>query len=307
MSNGLITTGSFPKDLLPGVNKWFGARYNAIPQVYKDIFKMETSDRNYEEDVAFAGPGIAPRKNQGEETSYSSANQLYVARYVHNPYGIGMKITREARDDGMTLKIAKQFSEMIAESMAHTKNIVSTNILNRAFDNNYNMGSDSDLVALCSDSHQTNAGLVSNRAAVGSDLSELSLEQAILDIEAMKDFSGKRAYLNAKKLIVHNDNQFEAFRILKSELRVGTADNDANAIKDMVKLPEGFCTNRYLTDPGAFFITTDSREGLKGFTRVAPELRTDQEFDSDIWKYKGYERYSFGCSDWHGIYGNPGA
>ncbi len=301
-----ITTGSVAKALMPGVNKWFGMSYDEIPSEYTDIFKMEGSERNFEEDVNHYGLALASVKPEGQKFDYDDMAQGFLKRYVHVTYGLGFIVSREAVEDNLYLELAEKRAKALAFSMRQTKENVAANILNRAFNSSY-VGADA--VELCSTAHvrSRDAATFQNKLTTDADISEASLEQMAIDIMDMKNDAGLRISLMPRKLIVPTALVFEAERILKSTLQNDTANNALNALRSKGILPEGVAVNHYLTDNDAYFMLTNCPEGLKGFQRRALELKDDTDFDTENMKFKATERYCFGWTDPRGVYGTSGA
>jgi len=301
----MINTGAISKALRPGVNSWFGLAYNQYPEEYKQIFDTMMSSMNFEEDVNVNGFGLATVKPEGMALSYDSMQQGFLKRYVHVTYALGYVISREAIEDNLYIKLAQQRSEALARSMKQTKENVAANILNRAFNSSY---TGADALELCSTAHLlSKGGTFSNKIATAADLSEASLEQALIDISGFVDDANLRMSARGMKLIIPRQLQFEAQRILKNMDRPGTAERDINAMVSLGMLPGGIVMNHYLTDTDAFFIKTDVAEGLKHFSRRALEIKDDSDFDTENVKFKASERFSFGWTDPRGIYGSPGA
>lgn len=297
---GTITTGNHPKDLWPGIKAWFGASYKEYPEEYREIYQVEKSTKAYEEEPGLSGFGLAAIKGEGAAVSYDSETQRYTKRYTHTVYGLGYVVTREALDDGQYEIVSKRRSKRLAFSMRQTKEIVGANVLNRAETSGYTGG---DGVVLLSTSHTSTAGTWSNKLSTAADLSEAALEDLVIQISQATNDRGLNIALRPKKLIVAPGNMFEAKRILKSEMRSGTADNDLNALKGMFD----FTVNHYLTDSDAWFILTDCPEGLKMFERRALEFNQDNDFDTENARAKSTMRFSVGWSDPHGVYGSMGA
>jgi hypothetical protein len=297
---GVITTGNHPKALWPGINAWFGASYKEHPEEFREIFAVEKSSKNYEEEVALSGFGLAAIKAEGAAVSYDSETQGFTKRYSHTVYGLGYVVTREEMDDGQYEAVSKRRAKRLAFSMRQTKEIVAANVLNRAETSGYNGG---DGVVLLSTSHTSTAGNWSNKLATAADLSEASLEDMVIQISQALDDRGKNIAIRPKKLVIPVNLMFEAKRILKTEGRVGTADNDLNALKGMFD----FTVNHYLTDTDAWFMLTDAPDGLKMFERRALEFKTDDDFDSENARAKSTMRFSVGWSDPRGVYGSLGA
>lgn len=298
------TRGSLPRALWPGVKSWFGTEYADYPRFAERMFNMDTSSMAFEDDVEIVGMGMAHVKSEGNSTDYESITQGYTSRYTHVSYGLGFIVTREEFDDNQYNKVARARSRALARAFRHAKETVSANVLNNAFSGSYLGG---DGVALLSNAHPTRAGNQSNILAVAADFSEASVEDLFKLMMQAKDSSGMPIPMRATKLIVGTDNAFEVERLFKSVGRVGTADNDTNALRSMGVLPSEIIVNPYLTDSDAWFIVTDVQDGLKGYTRTALEIRRDNDFDTLNLKVAGFERYSFGWSDWRGLYGTAGA
>lgn len=300
-----INTGAIAKALWPGVNTWYGLSYNEIAMQYTEIFKTESSEKNFEEDVNHYGLGLAVVKPEGENISYDTMAQAFLKRYTHITYGLGFIVTREAMEDNLYMELAQKHATRLGISMRQTKENVGANVLNRAFDGNY-VGADG--LELCSDAHLlSKGGTYKNELTTAADLSEASLEQMCIDIMDLKDDAGLRISVMPRKLVVPKELCFEAERILKSSLQNDTANNALNALKSKGVLPEGYTVNRYLSDQDAFFILTDCPEGLKHMQRRNAAIDKDLDFDSENVKYKASERYVFGWTDPRGIFGSPGA
>lgn len=301
-----ITTGSVARALMPGVNKWFGMSYDEIPAEYAEIFKMEASEKNFEEDVNHYGLALASVKPEGQKFDYDDMAQGFLKRYVHVTYGLGFIVSREAVEDNLYLELAEKRAKALAFSMRQTKENVAANILNRAFNSSY---TGADAVELCSTAHvrSRDAATFKNKLTTDADISEASLEQMAIDIMDMKNDAGLRISLMPRKLIVPTALVFEAERILKSTLQNDTANNALNALRSKGVLPEGVAVNHYLTDANAYFMLTNCPEGLKGFQRRALEVKDDTDFDTENMKFKATERYCFGWTDPRGIFGTQGA
>lgn len=299
-----ISRAQLLKELVPGLNKLFGLEYATYPMEYKDIFEADTSDRSFEEEQKLSGFGNARTKREGEAIEYDSAQEAWTARYTHETIALGFSLTEEAVEDNLYGSISKRYIKALARSMANTKEVKGAAILNGAFSGTVY----GDGVALCSTSHPlVGGGTNSNRPTTGADLNETSLEAAVIQISQWTDERGLLLAARPKKLIVPPNLMFVATRLLETELRTATADNDTNAMRVMGTIPEGSCVNHYLTDTNAWFIKTDVPNGLKHFTRVAMQTGTDGDFDTGNMRYKARERYSFGVSDPLGIFGSPGA
>ena len=301
---GVITTGSTPKLLWPGLNAIWGMEYNEYPPEWKQLFEMNYSDKNYEEDVALTGMGLAPVKSEGESLQYDTMKQSYVSRYSNVAYSIGFVITREEIEDNLYAQFGAQRSRNVAYSMHQTKENVGANIFNRAFSGSYLGG---DGVSMINSTHPVEGGSFSNTLTVAADLSEASLEQALIDISNFRDNRNNRIQVKGRCLAVPPSLMFEAQRILKNPERPGTADRDINAMYSMGLLPDGFKTNHFFSDSDAWFILTDCPNGLKYFERAAPRFESDNDFTTKNALFSGYERYSFGWTDPRGIFGSPGA
>lgn len=300
----VITTGSFAKDLWPGVNKWYGDAYSEYPVEFTEIFGEESSSLAFEEDVGISGFGLAAEKPEGRGINYDDARQGFVDRYIHTVYALGFIITREMYEDGISGTVALKRARALAFSMRQTKEILGANILNRAFDSDYTYGDGKELCSLLRPN--VSGGTWQNELTTASDLNEAALEQACIDIANFTNDRGLRIAVRPMKLIINVNNTFESTRVLKSELRPGTTDNDLNAIRALGMIPE-VVINHYLTDTDAWFLKTDCPEGLKWFNRRSEEFDTDNDFDTENARFKSSFRASWGCTDKRGIYGSPGA
>ncbi|RMH21708.1 MAG: hypothetical protein D6698_02315 [Gammaproteobacteria bacterium] len=299
-----ITTGHFGKALWPGINAWWGKAYNEYPEEWSKIFDKATSRRAFEEDVQVSSFGLAPVKREGAPVAYDTEEQGFVTRYTHLVYALGFIITREMVEDDLYDIVGERRAKALAFSMRQTKETVAANVLNRAFNSSFVYG---DGQPLLSASHPNVAGgTFSNRLAVDSDLSEAALEQACIDIAKFTDDRGLKIAAMPEKLIIPVDLMFEVDRILKSEYRPGTNNNDINALNLQGRFKD-VVVNHYLTDTDAWFIKTNVPNGLKCFQRRPVDFSMDNDFDSDNAKYKATERYSFGCTDPRGVFGSPGA
>lgn len=301
-----ITTGNFPKALLPGVKEWFGASYKEMPTYWDKIFNVVDSDSAYEEYVEYSGLGLAAVKPEGASILYDAHSQGPTTRLTNVTYGLGFIITEEAREDNKYMKIARTRSRMLGRAMRQTKEIVHANILNRAFNSSYVGGDGKELVAT---DHPTLNGTQSNELTVAADLSEASIEDLIIQMQSATDSRGHRIGLKPRTLVVAPGSMFEATRILQSTGRVGSGDNDINAIKEMGMFPGGVIVNPFLTDPDAWFIITDipGEEGLVSLQRRALTVQDDNDFDTSNAKFKATERYVPGWVDWRAVWGSPGA
>jgi hypothetical protein len=298
-----ISRAQLVKELEPGLNALFGLEYKNYDQEHKEIYDLESSDRAFEEEVMLSGFGEAPVKNEGAGVAYDNAQEVYTARYTHETIALAFSLTEEAVEDNLYDRLAARYTKALARSMATTKQIKAAAILNGAFTTS--IGGDGK--PLCALDHPTLGGPdLKNELTTPADLSETSLEQSLIDIAAFTDERGLKIAVQGLKLIVPKELQFTADRILKSTLRVGTADNDINAIKNMGMVPQGYSVNHYLTDPDAYFILTDAPNGMKMFERVGMKTGFEGDFDTGNVRYKARERYSFGFSDARGIFGSPG-
>jgi len=299
-----INRAQLAKELEPGLNALFGLEYAQYENQHAEIFDTENSDRAFEEEVMLSGFGAASVKPEGTSVNFDSASESFTARYTHETVALAFSITEEAVEDNLYDKVSTRYTKALARSMAHTKQVKSANVLNRAFNSSYTGG---DSKELCATDHGTTGGDVKNELTTAADLNETSLEQALIDIAALTDDRGLKVAAKARKLIIPSALQFTAERLMKSAGRTGTADNDINAVKSMGMVPEGYVVNNYLTDTDAFFIKTDVPNGMKHFQRAAVATSMEGDFETGNVKYKARERYSFGWSDWRGIFGSPGA
>ena len=292
------------KELLPGLNALFGLEYNKYENEHAEIYETENSERSFEEEQKLSGFGAAPTKAEGAAISYDNAQEAYTARYVHETIAMGFSITEEAMEDNLYDSLSSRYTKALARAMAYTKQVKAAALLNTGF-TSFKSG---DGVTLFSASHPTVAGGVNaNKPAVAVDLNETSLEQAVIDIAGYTDERGLLIAARPRKLIIPPALMFVATRLLQTELRVGTADNDINALKTNGSIPEGYRVNHYLTDNDAWFLTTDIPNGLKHFVRTPLTTAMDGDFDTGNVRYKARERYSFGVSDPLAIYGSAGA
>ena len=297
-----MNRASFAKMLEPGLNTLFGLEYDSYPAEYEAVFESNTSQKAFEEDVLLAGFGSAPTKNEGASVSYDDAGQQWTARYQHETVALAFSITEEAEEDGQYGSIASRYTKALARSMASTKEIKAANVLNNATSANIGDGT-----TLLSTSHPTQNGNQSNTLATAADLSETSLESILIQIADMKDERGLRVAAQGTRLVIPTAYTFVAERLLESQLRTGTADNDINAIKSGGYLPGGYHVMRRLTDSDAFFVLTDVPDGLKMFQRSPMKKGMEGDFETGNVRYKVRERYSFGVTDWRGIFGSEGA
>jgi hypothetical protein len=301
-----ITRSQLVKELEPGLNALFGLEYKRYENEHEAIFSIETSDRAFEEEVMLTGFGSAPVKTEGAGMAYDTAQESFTARYTHETIAMAFALTEEAIEDNLYDRLSVRYTKALARSMSNTKQVKAASVLNNGFTGGSFAGGDG--VALMSTAHPTAMGPnFSNRPTVAADLNETSLEQGIIDIAAFTDERGLKVALTARKLVVPKELQFTAERLMKTSLRVGTADNDINAIVSMGLIPEGYVVNHYLTDTDAFFLLTDAPNGLKMFNRSPVKTAFEGDFETGNVRYKARERYSFGFSDPRGIYGSPGA
>ena len=297
-----MNRASFAKMLEPGLNTLFGLEYDSYPAEYEAVFESNTSQKAFEEDVLLAGFGNAPTKSEGSAVSYDAASQQWTARYQHETIALAFSITEEAEEDGQYGSIASRYTKALARSMASTKEIKAANILNTATTVNGGDGA-----PLLSAAHPTQAGNQSNILATPADLSEVSLEAILIQIADMKDDRGLRVAAQGTQLVIPTAYTFVAERLLESQLRVGTADNDINAIRNGGYLPKGYHIMRRLTDSDQWFVQTDVPDGLKMFQRSPMKKGMEGDFETGNVRYKVRERYSFGATDWRGVFGSQGA
>lgn len=300
----VINTGSFAKALWPGVNAWYGKAYKEYPEEYSKLFDKYTSRKAFEEDVGVSSFGLAVQKSEGSPVSYDNERQAFITRYQHVVYALGFIITREMNDDDQYDVVGQRKAQGLAFSMRQTKEVVAANVYNRAFNTSYTGGDGS---ALCVTNHANlKGGTWSNRLSTDADLSEASLEQACIDIAGFTNDAGLTIAVRPKSLIIPRQLMFEAKRILGSDGRVGTDNNDLNAIKSLGAIPE-IITNHFLTDTDAWFIRTDVPDGMKYFERDADSFDMDNDWDTENAKFKARGRYSFGWTDPRALYGTQGA
>ena len=299
-----ISRQQLAKELEPGLNALFGLEYKNYENQHAEIFDVENSDRAFEEEVMLSGFANASVKPEGSAVSFDSANETFTARYTHETIALAFSITEEAVEDNLYDSIAKRYTKALARSMANTKQVKAANVLNNAFDSSFTGG---DGKELCATDHPVIAGTFKNELTTSADLNETSLEQSLIDIAGMVDERGLKIAAKGVKMIIPSELQFTAERLMKTANRVGTADNDINAIVSKGMIPQGYVVNNYLTDTDAFFIKTDIPNGLKMFNRAALKTAMEGDFDTGNVRYKARERYSFGFSDPRGIFGSPGA
>jgi hypothetical protein len=300
-----ISRAQLLKELLPGLNALFGLEYKKYGEEHKEIFEQESSERSFEEETKLSGFSAAPVKSEGAALAYDNAQEAWTARYVHETIAMGFSLTEEAIEDNLYDSLSSRYTKALARAMAYTKQVKAAAILNQGFTGGPTYG---DGQTLFSTAHPLiSGGTNSNRPTVAADLNETSLEAAVIQIAAWTDERGLLIAAKPRKLVVPSSLQFVAERLLKTELRVATADNDINALKAMGSIPEGYTVNHYLTDNNAWFLCTDVPNGLKHFVRSQMQTGMDADFDTGNSRYKARERYSFGVSDPLGVFGSPGA
>lgn len=300
-----ISRAQMLKELIPGLNALFGLEYKKYAEEHTAIYETESSDKSFEEETKLSGFGAAPVKAEGAAMSYDNAQEAFTARYVHETIVLGFSLTEEAMEDNLYASLGARYTKALARAMAHTKQVKAASILNNGFSASFPGG---DGVALFSTVHPlVGGGVNANRPTTGADLNETSLENAIIGISAWTDERGLLIAQQPTKLLVPPALMFVAKRLLDTDGRVGTADNDINAMKSMGSLPGGYSVNHYLTDPNAWFLKTDVPNGLKHFNRISMKTGTDGDFDTGNMRYKARERYSFGWSDPLAMYASPGA
>ena len=298
-----ISRGQLAKELEPGLNALFGLEYKNYENQHLEIFDKESSDRAFEEEVMLSGFGSAGVKQEGSAIGYDDAQETFTARYTHETIALAFSITEEAIEDNLYDSLGSRYTKALARSMATTKQVKAANVLNNGFNSAFKGGDGKELFAT---DHPTLNGTVRNELTTAADLNETSLEQSLIDIADMKDERGLKIAAKGVKMIIPSALQFTAERLMKSSQRVGTADNDINAVKSMGMIPQGYVVNNYLTDTDAFFIKTDVPNGMKYFERAALKTAMEGDFDTGNMRYKARERYSFGFSDYRGIFGSPG-
>ena len=298
-----ISRAQLVKELEPGLNALFGLEYKNYANEHAEIFDTENSDRAFEEEVMLSGFANASVKPEGSSVNYDAAQETYSARYTHETLALAFAITEEAIEDNLYDRLASRYTKALARSMANTKQVKAANVLNNAF----GTANGGDGKELCATDHPIVAGTVRNELSTAADLNETSLEQSLIDIAAMTDERGLKIAAKGVKMIIPSALQFTAERLMKSSLRTGTADNDTNAVVSMGMIPQGYAVNHYLTDTNAFFIKTDVPNGLKHFVRSPMKTAMEGDFTTGNVRYKARERYSFGFSDFRGIFGSPGA
>ena len=299
-----ISRSQLVKELEPGLNALFGLEYKRYENEHEEIFDKETSERAFEEEVMLSGFGNAAVKAEGSGVSYDTAQETFTARYTHNTIALAFAITEEAIEDNLYDRLASRYTKALARSMANTKQIYAANVINNGFSTTYPGGDGSPLF---STTHATIAGTFSNTLATQADLNETSLEQALIDIANLTDERGLKIAALGQKLIIPTNLQFTADRLMKSAGRVGTSDNDINAIRNMGMVPQGYVVNHFLTDTNGWYVKTDVPNGMKYFERSPIRTSMEGDFETGNVRYKARERYSFGWSDPRGIYGSAGA
>jgi|TARA_R100001082_G_scaffold65365_2_gene36828 hypothetical protein len=300
-----INRAQLVKELTPGLHALFGLEYDRYDNEHEDIFDTETSERAFEEEVMLTGFGEASVKGEGAGVVYDTAQEAWTARYSHETVALAFALTEEAIEDNLYDTLASRYTRALARSMQTTKQVKAANVLNNAFNSSFVGG---DGKELCATDHPTVANIdQKNELSTAADLNETSLEQALIDIADFKDERGLKINAQATKLIIPPALQFTADRLMESPGRVNTSDNDINAIRNMGMVSGGYAVNHYLTDTDAFFLKTDVPNGLKHFVRTPVSTSMEGDFETGNVRYKARERYSFGFSDWRGIFGSPGA
>jgi hypothetical protein len=302
-----ISRAQLLKELLPGLNALFGLEYQKYGEEHKEVYEQETSERSFEEETKLSGFGAAPVKTEGASVEYDNAQEAFTARYTHETVAMGFAITEEASEDNLYDSLGARYTKALARAMAYTKQVKAAAVLNKGFTGTGNPTYGDGKVLFATDHPLVHGGTNSNRPTTGADLNETSLEDAVIQIAAWTDERGLLIAARPRKLIIPPALQFVATRILETDQRVGTADNDVNALRTNGSIPEGYTVNHYLTDTNAFFLTTDVPNGLKHFVRAPMATSMDGDFDTGNVRYKARERYSFGVSDPLGMFGSPGA
>ena len=302
-----ISRSQLLKELLPGLNALFGMEYKRYGEEHKEIYETESSERSFEEETKLSGFGAAPVKSEGAAIAYDNAQEAWTARYTHETIAMGFSITEEAMEDNLYDSLSSRYTKALARAMAYTKQVKAAYVLNKGFTGTGNPTYGDGQVLFSTAHPLVSGGTNSNRPTTPADLNETSLEAAVIQIAAWTDERGLLIAAKPRKLIVPPALQFVATRLLETEQRVATADNDINALRNNGSIPEGYTVNHYLTDTNAWFLTTDVPNGLKHFVRTPMNTSMDGDFDTGNVRYKARERYSFGVSDPLGIYGSPGA
>ena len=300
-----ISRAQLLKELLPGLNALFGLQYKTYDQEHEEIYETETSERSFEEETKLSGFSAAPVKNEGSGVAYDNAQEAWTARYNHETIALGFSLTEEAIEDNLYDSLSARYTKGLARGMAYTKQVKAAAVINNGFTAGYNGG---DGVVLFSTAHPLiSGGVNSNRPSTGADLNETSLESAVIQIAGWADERGLLIAAKPQKLIVPPALMFVATRLLETSLRVGTTDNDINALKNNGSIPGGYTVNHYLTDVNGWYLTTDVPNGMKHFVRTPLSTGMDGDFDTGNVRYKARERYSFGWSDPLGMFGSPGS
>jgi hypothetical protein len=302
-----ISRAQLLKELLPGLNALFGLEYAKYGEEHKEIYETETSERSFEEETKLSGFAAAPVKNEGSAIAYDNAQEAWTARYTHETIAMGFSITEEAVEDNLYDSLSSRYTKALARGMAYTKQVKAAAVLNQGFTGAGNPTYGDGQVLFSTAHPLVSGGVNSNTPATPADLNETSLENAVIQIAAWTDERSLLIAAKPRKLIVPPALMFVATRLLETELRVSTADNDINALKNNGSIPEGYTVNHYLTDTNAWFLCTDVPNGLKHFVRTPMSTGMDGDFDTGNVRYKARERYSFGVSDPLGIFGSPGA
>ena len=302
-----ISRSQLLKELLPGLNALFGLEYAKYGEEHKEVYEQETSERSFEEETKLSGFGAAPVKTEGAAVEYDNAQEAFTARYTHETVAMGFAITEEASEDNLYDSLGARYTKALARAMAYTKQFKAASVLNKGFTGTGNPTYGDGKTLFATDHPLVSGSTNSNRPTTGADLNETSLEDAVIQIAAWTDERGLLIAAKPRKLIIPPALQFVATRLLETQQRVGTADNDVNAIVTTGAIPEGYTVNHYLTDTNAFFLTTDVPNGLKHFVRTPMATSMDGDFDTGNVRYKARERYSFGVSDPLGMFGSPGA
>jgi hypothetical protein len=300
-----ISRAQLLKELLPGLNALFGLEYARYGEEHKEIYETEKSERSFEEETKLAGFSAAPVKNEGSAIAYDNAQEAFTSRYNHETIALGFSITEEAVEDNLYDSLSARYTKALARGMSYTKQVKAASVINNGFSANYIGG---DGVPLFSTAHPlVNGGTNSNRPSTAADLNETSLEAAVIQIAGWTDEKGLLIAAKPRKLVIPVNLMFVATRLLETSLRVGTTDNDINALKNNGSIPEGYCVNHFLTDTNGWYLTTDVPNGMKHFERMPLTNSMDGDFDTGNVRYKARERYSFGWSDPLGMFGSPGA
>ena len=301
-----ISRAQLAKELEPGLNALFGMEYSRYENQHSEIFTTESSDRAFEEEVMLSGFGAAPTKSEGSSINFDDANEAYTARYNHETIALAFSITEEAVEDNLYDRLSSRYTRALARSMAHTKQVKAASILKNGFSAGAFAGGDGKAL-LATDHPLTNGGTFANEPSTGADLNETSLEDALIKIAGFVDERGLKVALRGMKLVIPRQLQFVAERLMASNLRTATSDNDTNAIRSMGMLPDGYAVNDFLTDTDAFFLMTDAPRGFLHFERTPLSTQMEADFDTGNMRFKARERYSFGFSDPRCVFGSPGA